>query len=738
MYRNKRWLEKYKNASVKTKILYLMFFTIVLLILFLLCAFLTGTFLHLTDNNHSKIWLGIHPGLKVTLILFTLVMFVLIYTLMKSSSINLAVETDTRGVSFMRNGTKGTAHFASQKEIEEHFNISNDEETDEMIYGQLTDEGQQVVSYREKQNGAPGTRHTLLIANSGQGKSYTFNITNILQAIKRRHSIIVSDPSGEVYAATGDYARNNTEYVGVLNLAQIKYSDFWNIVNEVIDPLTERVDSIRLQLWGDTFMMNAMDSEKKDFYYVTAQNLIETAIAYASFVRESFILKSYADLYRKITMTDNNWFSKVINEKMVSLPWCEEELRKAAEDNGGDISKINEIINEIKRNAPRFSISEVYEIVYHFKQYTEKLEQVPEFHPARRAYQRYMTQEKDTVRDSAIQGAQNRFKIFDNDALRETLSHDGIDLKTINRRHSVIYVIVPDNNETLKPIASLFFSFFFKDSQEVYDELENKRLPEEENTCLPVMAMLDEFASLGVISGSRMQFQTIVSDCRKRKIYLCIIIQTYSQLEGLYGAFVRDEIVSNCTVKMLMGAGDLETIKFWSQLTGIATAMDERHQETQGILGSRLNGNDMSVGSTSRELMTADEVGNIIDEVQVKRQGCAVFKLNPYPWTQHPFYKQGKCKRTSYFMMPTLGSRLSQIYKDMQQDKESYIHDLIEAYEPLFKPKYAIPFEKVKEPAGEQSVTVIEKSARKKRGRKKKQQKDEDAIINEKDSEFFI
>ena len=89
-------------------------------------------------------------------------------------------------------------------------------------------------------------------------------------------------------------------------------------------------------------------------------------------------------------------------------------------------------------------------------------------------------------------------------------------------------------------------------------------------------------------------------------------------------------------------------------------------------------------------------------------------------------------------MMPTLGSRLSQIYKDMQQDKESYIHDLIEAYEPLFKPKYAIPFEKVKEPAGEQSVTVIEKSARKKRGRKKKQQKDEDAIINEKDSEFFI
>ncbi|MBR2702495.1 MAG: type IV secretory system conjugative DNA transfer family protein [Erysipelotrichaceae bacterium] len=732
MYRNSNWMDRYRQADGKKKVIYCLFITIVFAGIFLFSAFLVGSCYHLKDRNHTQIWLGIHDGIKITSLVFLILMTVIIYTLFRSTVTNKAVKTDTRGVSFMRNGVKGTAHFADEKEIREHFNIGKDEDNEEMIYGQLTDKGEKVVFFRERKDGAPGTRHTLLIANSGQGKSFAFNIANVLQAIKRKHSVVLSDPSGEVYSATGSYARKHADYVGIINLAKIRYSDFWNIVQEVIDPQTERVDSIRLQLWGDTFMMNTPDSEKKDFFYVGAQNLIETAIAYASYIRESHIIRNYNNLYQKITQTTNSWFYKTTMEKFVSLPWCENELRKAAVENFGDIEQVNEIISEIKRNAPRFSINEIYDIVYHFKQYMEKIELVPDYHPARKAYQRYLTQEKDTVRDSAIQGAQSRFKIFDNDDLREALSHDGIDLKEINKRHSVIYVIVPDNNETLKPIASLFFSFFFKDVQEVYDEEENRRRAEETNRCLPVMAMLDEFASLGVISGSASQFQTIVSDCRKRKIYICMIIQAYSQLEGIYGQYARDVIVSNCTVKMLMGAGDLETMKFWSQMTGVATAMDERHGETQGLLGSRLNSNDMTVGSTSRNLITMDEAGNILDEVQIKRQGCQVFRLRPYPWIQHPAYRKGKCERTSYFNMPTLEERLTGMYEG-NKDADSHIKNLIEAYKPLYSPTYVVPVtaETVREEIPKKTTV------RKKKSRKKKVT-DIDAVINENDSEFYL
>ncbi len=746
MYQNSSLLDKFKEVGREKKILYIGIAIISLILLFLFCAWLTGTFYYLADNSHSRIYHGLHSALKFTLIVYIVLLAFVFFTMIKTSALNFAIKTDTRGVAFMKNGVKGTAHFANKDEIEEYFRISADEDTDEIIYGQLTENGEEVVSYKERIGKAPGTRHVLLMANSGSGKSFTFTIPNVLQAIKRKHSAIISDPSGEIYSATGSYARDFADDVKVLNLANVKYSDFWNIVEEVIDPETERVDSTRLDMWGKTFMMNSPDSDKKDYYYVSAQNLIESAIAYASYLKESFIIRNYILLYQKITRTENSRYVHILKNKMVSFRFCEQTIIKAAKDVGEDLEEVKFIINEIKNNAPRFSINEVYNIIYHFNDYAEKISQVPEYHPASRAYQRFITQEKETTRSSAIQGAQARFKIFDNDNLREALSYDGIDLKTINQKQTIVYVIVPDSDNTLTPIASLFFSFFFKDTQVLFDENNNKSKEDEKNPCIPVMAMLDEFASLGVITGDKNLFGTIMSDARKRDVYICIIIQTYSQLEGNYGEFVRDSIQSNCTTKILMGAGDIATMRYWSQLVGVATAMDEKHGETQGLLGSKLNGNSMTVGSTQRDLMTIDEVGKIIDEVHVNRQGCSVFKLKPYPWIQHPAKRNGLCPKASYFDMPTIEDRLLNLQESYQKDPDVYINKLITDFK--LTHVYVQPFvmdpgtnlEEVEEQQKKEvkeEITNLETN-KKKRGRKKKKPSDIDAIINDDDSQFFL
>lgn len=653
MYKDNKILEIYKNSNIRVKLLIIFLSIIFFILLFFLSAYFVGSVLYAFNKSYSnKIVLGLMNGLVFTIIVWIILSAMIIISVFRlGNTQNTIVNSDDRGVYYMENATRGSAHFATEEEKDKYFDICDIEETDEFTFGQETDDGERVVAYKPKTSGAPGTRHILIVAPSGLGKTYTIGLTNALQAKERGHSVLFVDPSTEVYNQTGQMFRKDGYDTRLLNLANLDYSEFWDCLQETIDDKTERIDSERLQSFALIFAKNSAKGDDEDYWFGCAVNLIETVIGYAAWLRETKILNDYILLYERITQKkESDKYKNILKDEFISLPLAERKLLEAAEKYNQDIDDIKQTIKNIKKIAPQFNIGVVYDMILDFNTHEKEFSKMPKHHPGHAAFKRYSQQTKDSVRAGAIQGAQMKFKIFDNPKLRKVLSSEGINFNTINKRRSAYYLAIPDNDTLYTPIASLFFSFFYRDAQRNYDhERDLAQFENRPNRCIPVMCLMDEFSSLGTLTGDEKMFGTVMSDARKRKIYNVIIIQYYSQLESNYGKYVRDGIVSNCSTLVCLGANDPNTKEFVSEACGVASVMNETHRELNTIFGNKVEDNSMSVSTVERRLITPDEIGNLMDKVLVKRHGAGPIIINPFPWTQHQLYINGECPTVTYF-----------------------------------------------------------------------------------------
>lgn len=660
-----------------------------------------GTVVYLgTDQTHSRMWYGINEYHRFALLLYVLSTGVILFSIFRNGKLNQTAYKDERGVFFMEKGTHGTAHFATREEKLEYFFLKNIEDTDQLIIG-IDEETGKIISFKFKDYGATGTKNVLLIASSGSGKSVSFVLPNLLQLPLRAkpESVVCVDPAGELYLRTGQYFRNNDYDVKLFNLKNLDYSEHWNCLQECISETTERIDINRLQSFALIFMKNSATAKDQDVWFEVAQNLIEACIGLVGYKRDINIINNYKEIYEQIVgeLNDNtSSFNKILDNKYAPFPWAEEQIRYVARKTNVDMDELEKLFINIKESAPKFTINEVYKIINNIEdtKIIDEFTKIPNFYPAKRAWARF-SEKKAGLKDGAINGAQFKFKIFDDDRLRNLVSKDGINFKTINLKKSAYFIAVSDTDETLKPIASLFFSFFYKDAQENYDNEEQLAAKEKrENRCLPVMAMLDEFPSLGVITGSEKLFGSIMSDSRKREIYQCLVVQDYTQLEGTYGRFVKNDIISACQTQLYMGGNDLDTQEYISKKTGIATVMSDSHKEVSNPLGhnTTLLTNEMSVGSTDRNLTNIDEAGKVVDEILVMRQWCSPFYCKPFFWKEHPAYLNDECPKVSYYenvaysgdpyLAPDFDFETMQTYQEKinetKEDKQKASHDAIE------------------------------------------------------------
>jgi len=237
-----------------------------------------------------------------------------------------------------------------------------------------------------------------------------------------------------------------------------------------------------------------------------------------------------------------------------------------------------------------------------------------------------------------------------------------------------------DKSTTTKPIASLFFSFLFKDAQDIFDK--NAQIAKEQgvpNPCLNLVTMLDEFYSIGVIGGSPDSFGVTMSNSRKRNIFISVIIQAYSQLEAVYGPQVKDIIQGGCSTLLYLGGNDPETCKFISEFaSGESTVLSEMHDEF-GLLHK--NDLKLKVRTDKRFLLTVDEARRWKNAVLVVKQGEYPLKLNPFPWIEHPCFLNGEMEQTSvYTNIKKLESRLEDINTEKIQRSESKTNNLIQSF----------------------------------------------------------
>lgn len=146
-----------------------------------------------------------------------------------------------------------------------------------------------------------------------------------------------------------------------------------------------------------------------------------------------------------------------------------------------------------------------------------------------------------------------------NQTVTSMLSNNSIDIASIGRKKTAVFLITPDEKTSMLGIVSLFV-------QQSYQYLIYKAIESGGKVGIRINYILDEFSSLPVIGGTG-DFVSMISAARSRNIRFLIACQSFGALKKRYGD-EKDAIVANCTNMVFLFSRELELLKYLSELCG--------------------------------------------------------------------------------------------------------------------------------------------------------------------------
>lgn len=197
--------------------------------------------------------------------------------------------------------------------------------------------------------------------------------------------------------------------------------------------------------------------------------------------------------------------------------------------------------------------------------------------------------------------------MFRNPAIRRISSCSTFDLnELVGEKPIAIYIIFPDDKETFYPFVSMLLQDFYNFLIEAADKEPSGRLKK------PFYIFADEFGNLPPIPA----FRTSISVCRSRNIFWVLFLQSYSQLNAVYGKETAQIIKDNIACKIFMGSNDRETLEEFSAEAGMITRISPL---------SALNGNKETIGNFQLETIRLVSVSALSN---LKPGECIVTEAN--------------------------------------------------------------------------------------------------------------
>ncbi len=274
--------------------------------------------------------------------------------------------------------------------------------------------------------------------------------------------------------------------------------------------------------------------------------------------------------------------------------------------------------------------------------------------PARASFNVY-AQAPEKVRGSIIISLGTRLQLFQDDALADLTARSEFDITELGRKKTAIFVILSDYDDTYNSISALFFTQAF---QELY------RLASANGGRLPVFTrfVMDEFCNIGFIPGYTVKLSTM----RSRGISAQMIVQSLGQLENRYPFGLSNEIIGNCDTRLLLGANDTVTAKYFTELIGRTTVEQGIRGRSDRVLFDAGHISEREVG---RELITPDEILRLDNrEALLVIRGGYPAKIKKLHYSEHP---EAKILKT----IPKMGRKQETVEK--KKTEQSLEEELI-------------------------------------------------------------
>lgn len=248
---------------------------------------------------------------------------------------------------------------------------------------------------------------------------------------------------------------------------------------------------------------------------------------------------------------------------------------------------------------------------------------------ARGAYN--MFSKSPNNKGNAVLGLGSRLAIFATDVVQKMTSTPDIELEGLAKKKTAIFCIASDTTQTYAVLNALLTSMTFIKVMAYADRIGGK--------CpVPVQFILDEFVNI----GSLPDFTKKLATARSRDIGMTVIVQNIPQLQNRFPHGQAEEIIGGCDFRILLGANDDETSKYFSAMTGMTTIKvnTDRKDVTTSVfsIGSpsqTVSGS--SEGSSQRAVILPDEIRRMNpDELLLFIRGEQPIKLTKFKYFYDP------------------------------------------------------------------------------------------------------
>ena len=213
---------------------------------------------------------------------------------------------------------------------------------------------------------------------------------------------------------------------------------------------------------------------------------------------------------------------------------------------------------------------------------------------------------------------------FDIQEVRETMAYDEMELEKLGDEKIALFCIVSDVDPTFNFLSAMLYSQMFNVLCDRALKVYHGRLP------VHVTCLFDEFANQKIPN-----WEHLVSVIRSRNISAHIVLQTYSQLKGMYKDNA-ETIAGCCSTMLFLGGKEESSLKMVSTMLGKETIDAMNTSDTRGSQRSY----GLNYQKLGKELMSVDELAVMPSSRCIMQlQGVRPFYSKKYDLTKHPMYR---------------------------------------------------------------------------------------------------
>lgn len=480
--------------------------------------------------------------------------------------------------------------------------------------------------------------HSIIIGSTGSGKTTTFvsPMIQLLGATKAGSSMIITDPKGELFSLHSQYLQERGYDVKVVDLRDTYSSYRWNPLDGIWDRFEEyrnaykkafkRVDNIYES--GLTLDKDIKEDEEiTEWYefdgkaYKDYQRLVNSIKVYKK--------KIYDEIYEDL----NDLVSVLIPVENEKDPLWEKGARAITlavllamlEDS---TDPANEMTKE------KFNFFNMTKILQNSnKDYEDLRMYFKGRSPLSKAYSlsKQVCDAAPSTRASYMSIVYDKLVLFNDTGVCALTSTSDFTAESLAEHPTALFLKIPDEKDTRHNLAAIFILNIYKTLIKVASETEELALPRN------VYFIMDEFGNMPKIS----KFDKFITVGRSRKIWFTMIVQSYSQLNNVYGDNVAEIIKGNCGIKMFIGSNDMGTCKEYSELCGNITI------QTSSTSGSAHGEKNYSTSLQTRPLIYPSELQRLNHPGDIGHSIIVTFGNYPLktyftPSFLVPLYKIGK------------------------------------------------------------------------------------------------